>query len=146
MRYKGNNATPAAFLESINGQPVTSMVSAYSCASIKTIPEIPNSIVEMTGAFESCNALVNISSCVIPSNVTSLDFMFMGCRNLEVGPKVHDFGSSMFMDCGNLATIYFTGTADECEAMMNGDWNEGCGEISVICDGGETVTVPAYEY
>ncbi len=67
VRVKDNTKTEyGAILESINGQPVTSLNSTFwYCTSLKTAPAIPNSVTDMTATFRNCTKLT--TAPVIPN-------------------------------------------------------------------------------
>ena len=70
-------------LESINGQPVTSMQGTFSqCYSLTKIPMIPNNITNMSYAFYYCESLKDISGLVVPNTVTTIEKMFSYCKSL----------------------------------------------------------------
>lgn len=77
-----NKTSYGPILESINGEPVTSMYDTfYGCTSLVTAPEIPNSITDMEQAFHNCTSLK--TAPVIPNNVMNMQLTFYNCLSLE---------------------------------------------------------------
>ena len=94
----------------------------YTCTSLTIAPTLPTTAKDTTLMFYGCSS---IASIVIPETITKIDY-------------------GLLRACRALANITFKGTIDDWNAISFGnDWNQYCGQITVICMDGEIV-IPAY--
>ena len=74
-------ADPGPILESINGEPITSVSYAFHGNTELTVaPAIPETVTNMAGTFWGCESLTEAP--VIPSNVTNMFGTFRECSSL----------------------------------------------------------------
>ena len=119
-------------LESINGEPITSVYQTFSdCAFLTTAPTIPNSVTNMESAFAGCTSLTtaptipsgvtnmestflfctsltDLSSLVIPNSVTNMYRTFCSCTSLTTTPKIQNGITNMesaFLSCTSLTDL-----------------------------------------
>ena len=103
----------------------------------------------------NCNAIIEtatnklILGCqntIIPDEVTSIgDDAFYGCSNLKtlnIPKSVTSIGRYAFNMCTSLETINYSGTKEEWNSIIKGDfWNSNCQQITVYCtDGNITIS------
>lgn len=116
-------------LESINGEPITSVAGTFhDCESLIVSPEIPSGVTDMSNTFGGCRALTKapaipdgvtnmectFDACdslttapTIPSGVTNMDSTFRGCTSLTTAPVIPSSVTNMestFYDCTSLTT------------------------------------------
>lgn len=60
----------------------------YSCTNLTTSPNIPDSVIDMSGCFSYCTNLTTISN--IPNSVTDMSSCFQHCNNLTTPPNIPD--------------------------------------------------------
>ena len=84
-------------------------------------------------AFSGCDSLTSIT---IPDSVTSIDeYAFWYCTSLvsiTIPNSVTYIGSSAFENCDSLATVYYTGTAAEWEAIEIDSWNDDLLDAKIV--------------
>ncbi len=118
------------------------------CASLTNIT-LPDSVTTLgSKAFWECSALTSI---VIPENVDKIEyFTFYNCTSLEsvtISAKVTDIVEGAFSKCSKLATVYYTGTEEQWNAvaieedndpLLNAEviyeWNNDDGEHTHVYD------------
>ncbi len=93
-----------AILESINGQPITSLQGTFfNCTSLETAPAIPSSVTMMQYTFLNCNSLETAPA--IPSSVTNMIGTFEYCQSLTGDIEINANPTSY--------TVCFAGTSKE---------------------------------
>lgn len=71
----------------INSKPVTSMKETFNwCQYLELAPEIPNSVIDLTGAFANCDALTIAPQ--IHDSVTNMSHTFEYCWRLTTAPQI----------------------------------------------------------
>lgn len=122
-------------LESINGEPVTSLPNTFNgCTSLTTAPEIPAGVTTMMQTFIGCTNLTVAPE--IPAGVTEMHCTFDGCANLTMAPEIPDSVTTMggtFEDCTSLTVApkipagvtWINCAFDGCTSLT--------GEISIPC-------------
>lgn len=103
-----------------------------SCSKLVNI-ELPSSVREIgEDAFYSCSSLTKIS---IPDGVTVINSMFGYCSKLNtvtIPKSVTLIKTGAFSSCRGLTTMYYTGTAEEWEAIeKETKWNYNCSPTMV---------------
>ena len=101
------------FLTTINGIPVLSMAFAFkNCSIMTTIPEIPDTIINMMGAFEGCSSLTteSIQYLTIPTNCQNIIGLFIRCSKITdfshlTLPNVKSL-NSVFCGCSGVTSSY----------------------------------------
>lgn len=114
VRCINNVSNPGPILESINGEPITSMYRCFeNCTSLIESPTIPNGVSNMGYAYYNC---VNLAAApVLPNGVTDMYNTFNKCINLLVAPVLPNGVTDMretFNDCKNLKTYAGSSDAD----------------------------------
>lgn len=108
-----NIADPGPMLESVNGLPVTSLLSTFSgCTNLTVIPEIPSTIKIMVDTYKGCTSITMPPE--LPSYLAWSSGMFEGCTNLTTAPILPngcDF-ADMFSGCTSLKTYVGSKDAD----------------------------------
>ena len=99
--------------------------NTYPNLQTVVIPESVTSI--CNGAFNGCSKLTSIT---IPDSVTSIgNSAFEDCHGLTsvtIPDSVTSIGESAFYRCSSLATINYTGTKEQWNAISKGtSWNSG---------------------
>ncbi len=157
-----NQTSYGAILESINGQPVTSLDSTFiGCKNMTVAPKIPDSVTSIRMAFVNCTALtvapaipVGVTNMhqtfyrcsalttapVIPSSVDTMSDTFYYCTNLTTAPVIPSSVKYMlktFRDCQSLTSITFEGTMAQWDAIaFTEDWNRNVPATYVQCSDG----------
>ena len=81
VRCTKNIENPGPILESINGEPVTSLNSTFFlCTSLTTAPVIPQNVIDMNSTFANCKSLVKAPK--IPNSITNMSGTFYNCFSL----------------------------------------------------------------
>ena len=97
VRCMQNVAEPGAILDSVYGQPVTTLQSTFSGRSnMKIAPVIPESVTNINCAFLSCSALERAP--VIHENISILYNAFWGCKSLT-GDIVINTNTTAYSNC-----------------------------------------------
>ena len=86
---------------------VTNMSYCFrSCTSLTTVPNIPDSVINMSDCFRSCTSLTTVPN--IPDSVTDMSYCFSGCTSLTTVPNIPDSVTDMsycFRSCSSLTTV-----------------------------------------
>jgi hypothetical protein len=95
------------------------------CENLKSIT-LPKSIDSIgIRTFAGCSSLTSIQ---IPDGVTCIeDYAFSGCsalRRVLIPKSVTDIYDSAFLNCNRIATVSYSGTADDWDAIIIEDNNE----------------------
>ena len=89
----------------------------YNCTSLTSIT-IPDSVTSIDAAFRFCESLTSIT---IPDSVTSIGYSaFSSCKSLTsitIPDSVTSIGESAFLNCGNLANVYYGGSQEQWEEI-----------------------------
>lgn len=132
-----NQKTYGPILESINGEPVTTLLETffycqnlevsprihenitnmdstfYGCISLKNAPEIPSGVTNMEGTFQECSSIV--APPVLPDGVKNLHATFGACTSLITAPIIPDAVenvTNIFGGCSALKTYVGSTDAD----------------------------------
>ncbi|MBQ3015840.1 MAG: leucine-rich repeat protein [Clostridia bacterium] len=102
------------------------------CTTLRTIT-IPDSVTTInSSAFIGCEGLESIK---IPYGVKSIkDTAFYGCERLTsviISNSVTSIGRAVFDDCKALTSIYYTGTADEWNAIVKDNDNATLNRLTI---------------
>lgn len=109
VRCVNNVAAPGPILESINGAPITNMNSTFDgCSNLTTVPKIPESVTDLSYAFNNCTSLSDVSYFVISKNVTKMDYAFQYCHSLKNLPVLSEATGLLTMK----------GTFSYCDALF----------------------------
>ena len=104
--------------DSVRGIPVVSMRGTFKlCRDLTTAPAIPDSVTDISYAFQFCNKLKayigntgstgDFSGYVIPKGVTNMEHAFQLCRLITVAPIIPEDVTnieSAFNGCASLVT------------------------------------------
>jgi len=106
VRCINNVADPGPIMESINGEPITSLSFTFDdCTALTDLSDfvIPSNVTSMLGTFSDCTSLTTAPE--IPNGVTDMDNTFWGCTSLTTAPEipssVKNMGSTFF-NCTSL--------------------------------------------
>jgi hypothetical protein len=106
-----SKTTYGNILESINGEPITSLNYTFSrCSNLSTAPVIPDSVTSMVQTFQNCRALTIAPA--IPNGVTNMDSTFVRSA-LTSAPLIPSSVKNMnntFHSCQSLKT--YAGSTD----------------------------------
>ena len=87
VRCVNDVAEPGVILETINGEPITSLRCTFAeCSEVTVAPAIPSSVTDMFNAFYNCFSLSVAPA--IPSGVTDMGSAFAGCSALTTAPEI----------------------------------------------------------
>lgn len=77
-----SKTTYGTILESINGEPITSIWGTFTqCSKLATAPIIPSGVKHMANAFSHCSALTEAPK--LPDGVVTMQWAFQYCRALH---------------------------------------------------------------
>lgn len=114
-----SKSTYGQILETINGEPITSLYYLFEgCTSLTTAPIIPQYVINIGMAFNGCTALKtyvgstdpdgDFSGYIIPNNVQGMAWTFAYCSQIKTTPIVPSSVSTMyhtFYSCTALKTV-----------------------------------------
>ena len=133
-----NQTSYGAILESINGEPVTSMYGTFGFCKFLTddgIPTIPSGVTNMSHTFSSCESLKDLSSLVIPSSVIYMQNTFQNCTALVTAPAIPNSVTEMwgvFNYCTSLVTAPDMSNATSVTTIARTFW--GCTALVDLSD------------
>ena len=115
----------------------------WACTGLTEI-NIPDSVTSIgLCSFVRCNGLTEVN---IPDSVTGIgQSAFSGCNGLTevtIGNSVTYIGEWAFRECTSLASIAYTGTIEQWNAIQFGtNWNQNVPATEVICSDGTVALV-----
>lgn len=111
--------------------------SSFIGSGLKEV-DIPESVIEMTGAFSGCR---NLISAKVPDKVTDISYTFNGCKSLEnitLPLSLKKIGLFTFDDCNLLKKIYYAGTQEDWDKIEIGNYNEPLKNATIYFSDGTT--------
>ena len=108
-------------LTQINGDYISDWTGAfYGCSNLKELPDIPQNVTNINGAFAHCTSLTDLSDFVIPKQITSLYETFYGCSNLVKPPVIPNQITDMSLTfCGCTSLIKAPTIPSSVTSMMS---------------------------
>jgi hypothetical protein len=121
VRCINDTAYPGQIMEKINDKPIVTIECAFSgLETILIAPNIPSGVANVTNAFKDCTTLKShagnnvadgdFSAYVLPSGVTSLKGMFIGCELIVVAPQIPENVTELsgaFNGCNKILSLYY---------------------------------------
>ena len=110
VRSYNKSGVPDPILETVNGEPVTNMNYAFNGKGITSAPAIHSNIKDMSYAFYSCASLKTAPDMSNAINVTNMSMTFTYCTSLTTVPNLANCSkltnmSGTFGRCSSLTDV-----------------------------------------
>ena len=110
--FNGNNTNTknqivkVEFIEGYFLNTNNMMATFFSCSSLTSVSNIPNSVTNMGNTFRNCSKLTEVPN--IPNGITNMESTFQGCTALTTAPTIPNSVTTMFgtfYGCISLTTV-----------------------------------------